>query len=139
MADRECDIYDEFAPRPPDVDLLIRVRHDRVLAGGQCLFTGTHRLPELGRETISLPAAPGRRARDAVITLRACPVTLKRPMRNRAGESAKLPAKVCLTLVEAREVKPPRGATPVHWFLLTTHDVTSFAAAREITRFYRAR
>jgi len=139
VADRECDIYDAFALRPPDAGMVIRARHDRVLADGRWLFTCTRQLPELGRETISLPAAPGRRAREVVIALRACPVTLKRPMRNRAAETAKLPPTVHLTLVEAREIKPPRGVTPAHWFLLTTHVVVSFAAACQITRFYRAR
>jgi hypothetical protein len=139
VADRECDIYDEFALRPANVELLIRVHHDRVLADGRQLLGSTWRLAELGRETISLPAAPGRPARDAVIALRACPVTLKRPMRNHAAETAKLPAEVCLTLVEAREIGPPRGVPPVQWFLLTTHEVSTFAAARLMTRFYRAR
>jgi hypothetical protein len=139
VADRECDIYDEFALRPPETELLIRARHDRKLADGRWLFSCTRRLPELGRETISLPAAPGRPARDAVIALRACPVTLKRPMRNRAADAAKLPPKVDMTLVEAREVRPPRNVTPAHWFLLTTHAVSSFTDTRRITRWYRAR
>ena len=139
VADRECDIYDEFALRPANVELLIRVHHDRILADGQRLLTCAHDFPELGRETISLPAAPGRPAREAVIALRARPVTLKRPMRNRACETARLPAEVQLTLVEACEIDPPRGATPVHWHLLTTHDVASLSAARMMTRFYRAR
>jgi hypothetical protein len=112
VADREADIYDELALRPPETDLVIRAHHDRLLADGRWLFGCPRGLPELGRETISLPAAPGRPARDAVIALRACPVTLKRPMRNRAAESAKLPPKVHLTLVEAREIRPPRKATP---------------------------
>jgi hypothetical protein len=139
VADRECDIYDEFALRPPDTELLIRARHDRRLADGSWLFTRPLRMPELGRETITLPAAPGRPARDAVIALRAGPVTLKRPMRNRAADAAKLPPKVELTLVEAREIKPPRGAEPVHWLLLTTHAVGGLAPARLMTRFYRDR
>jgi|HubBroStandDraft_1064217.scaffolds.fasta_scaffold104167_1 hypothetical protein len=139
VADRECDIYDEFALRPAETDLVIRVRHNRLLADGRWLFDCPGGLPELGRETISLPAAPGRPARDAVIALRACPVTLKRPMRNRAADTAKLPPKVHLTLVEAREIRPPRNVTPAHWLLLTTHPVTSFNDARRITRVYRAR
>jgi len=139
VADRECDIYDEFALRPAETELVVRAHHDRKLADGRWLFGCTRDLPELGRETISLPAAPGRPARDAVIALRACPVTLKRPMRNRAAERAKLPPKVHMTLVEAREIKPPRKVTPAHWFLLTTHSVASFNDARKITRNYRAR
>jgi len=139
VADRECDIYDEFALRPPGVELVIRVHHDRVLDDGQRLFSCAQDLVELGRETISLPAAPGRPAREAVLALRARVVTLKRPHRNRAEETAKLPRRLHLTLVEAREVDPPAGATPAHWRLLTTHAVGSFASARLITGFYRFR
>jgi Transposase DDE domain len=60
-------------------------------------------------------------------------------MRNRAAESAKLPPKVHMTLVEAREIKPRRDVTPARWLLLTTHPVTSFNDTRGITRIYRAR
>ena len=95
-----------------ETELLSRVHHDRVLADGRRLSTCTQDLPELGRETISLPAAPGRPARDTVLALRACPMTLKRPKRNHAAETAKLPPEVHLTLVEAREVDPPPGVTP---------------------------
>jgi hypothetical protein len=77
VADRECDIHDEFALRPAETELVIRAHHDRELADGRWLFGCTRGLLELGRETIALPAAPGRPARDAVITLRACRVTLK--------------------------------------------------------------
>jgi hypothetical protein len=65
VAGRECDIDDEFALRPPDADLLVRARHDRVLAGGQWLFTRTRTrsLPEPGRETIAPPRCRSRRSR----------------------------------------------------------------------------
>jgi DDE family transposase len=139
VADRECDIYDEFAHRPAATELLIRAHHDRVLKGGKRLYSCLDDRPELGRETILLPAAPGRPARQAVLALRAGEVTLKRPMRNRAAETAKLPPQITLTLVEAREIEPPAGATPAHWRLLTTHVVTTLADARQITRFYRER
>jgi Transposase DDE domain len=148
VADRECDIYDEFAHRPAATELLIRAHHDRVLKGGKRLYRCLDDRPELGRETIMLPAAPGRPARKAVLALRAGEVTLKRPMRNRAAETAKLPPQITLTLVEAREacpraldprIEPPAGATPAHWRLLTTHVVTTLADARQITRFYRER
>jgi hypothetical protein len=60
VADRECDIHDEFALRPAETELVIRARHDRVLANKVRLFSCTDGLPELGREIISLPSAPGR-------------------------------------------------------------------------------
>ena len=140
VADRECDIYDEFALCPPGVDLVVRAHHDRVLGDKTRLFAQTDGLPELGRETIALPAAPGRPAREATLALKACPVTLKRPGRNTtAAETAKLPPEVMPCFVEAREINPPEGVTPAHWRLLTTHAVTTLTEAKRITHFYRQR
>jgi hypothetical protein len=139
VADQEGDIYEEFACRPAETELLIRAHHDRVLEDGGALYDCMADVPELGRETIDLPANPGRAARPVVLALRARMVTLKRPKRNHAAEAATLPSSVTLTLVEAREVDPPDGVTPVHWRLLTTHPVATFAQARQITGFYRQR
>ena len=93
-------MYEVFAFRPAAVDLLIRVRHDRRLAGGGRLFACTEGLAELGREVVDLPAAPGRRARRATLALRACRVEIPRPHRHLTEETAKLPARVSLWLVE---------------------------------------
>jgi hypothetical protein len=139
VADREGDIYEEFACRPVMTDLVIRAHHDRVLDDGRSLYDCLGEAPELGRETIDLPANPGRPARQATLAVRAREVTLKRPKRNHPAEAAKLPKTVTLTLVEVREVDPPDAVVPVHWRLLTTHEVTTLAQARQITRFYRQR
>jgi hypothetical protein len=139
IGDREGDIYEDFALRPPGVEVLFRAHHDRVLTDRARLFDKPAGWQELGRETISLPAAPGRRARDVVLALRAGVVTLQRPKRNSAAEAAKLPASVTVTLVEAREIDPPADAEPVRWRLLTSHTVTNRAEARRITGFYRQR
>lgn len=139
IADREGDIYEEFACRPAETELLIRAHHDRVLEDGGALYGCMDSVAELGRETIDLPANPGRPARQVVLALRARTVTLVRPKRNHPAEAAKLPKKVTLTLVEVREVDPPDAVTPVHWRLLTTHTVVTLADARRITGFYRQR
>lgn len=139
IADREGDIYEEFAGKPADVELLIRAGQDRVLEDGVRLHACTDALPELGRETVSLPGAPGRRAREAVLAVRIRPVAIKRPQRRVPGETAKLPPRIALFLVEAREIDPPPDATPAHWRLLTTHAVTTLADAKQIMRFYRER
>jgi hypothetical protein len=139
VADRECDIYDEFARCPVGTDLVVRAHHDRVLKGGKRLFSCTDALAELGRNIIEVPAGPGRLARKAVLVLKACVVTLKRPMRNRAAESAKLPPKLDLWFVEAREINPPDGVPALHWRLLTTHAVTSLADAKRVTGYYAER
>jgi hypothetical protein len=109
VADRECDIYEEFALKPKTVELLIRAAQNRVLADGTHLVTCTDGLPELGHETVALPAPPGRPARNAVLALRARRVTTKRPQRKMSDEAAKLPPRITLTFVEAREFDPPPG------------------------------
>jgi hypothetical protein len=139
VADRESDIYEEFACRPAETELLIRAHHDRPLEEGGALYDCMENVAELGRETIDLPANPGRPARRVVLALRAREITLKRPKRNHPAEAAKLPKTVTLTLVEAREVDPPNAATPVHWRLLTTHTVATLEDARRMTGFYRQR
>jgi len=139
IADQEGDIYEEFACRPAETELLIRAHHDRILEDGGALYDCMEDIAELGRETIDLPANPGRPARKVTLALRARKVTLVRPKRNHAAEAAKLPKNVTLTLVEAREVDPPDAVTPVHWRLLTTHTVTTLAQACQMTGFYRQR
>ncbi|NEW95142.1 IS4 family transposase [Rhodopseudomonas sp. BR0M22] len=139
IADREGDIYDEFACRPAETELLIRAHHDRALEGGGRLYDCMAQVTELGRETIDLPANPGRAARRVTLALRAREVTLKRPKRNHPAEAAHLPKSVTLTLMEAREINPPPSVAPVHWRLLTTHEVTTLAQALLITEFYRQR
>lgn len=139
IADREGDIYDEFARKPSAVELVIRAGQDRRLANGAMLFSCTDGLPELGRVEVALPAAPGRPARRAILALRACPVTLVRPTGRPKAEAATLPADVMMSLVEAREINPPASVEPAHWRLLTTHAVGSFAEAKTIIGFYRTR
>ncbi len=137
VADRESDIYEAFALKPAGVELLIRAAQDRALAGGDRLFEHLAGQPEAGRFTVELAAAPGRPARPAKLSVRFCRAEIKRPS-NRPAAAA-LPASLPVTLVEAREIDPPEGATPAHWRLLTTHAVDSYAKARWIAGLYRRR
>jgi hypothetical protein len=138
VADREADIYETFALRPPETQLLIRAMQDRRLADGGMLFARAEALAELGRVSVKLPAAPGRAARIALLALRACPVEIARPKRS-AQEAAGLPDTLALWLLDAREVDPPEGVALAHWRLLTTHDVPDLAAAARLAGFYRRR
>lgn len=140
VADREGDIYEDFACKPAEVEVLIRAGQDRLLADGSHLFAKAETLREAGRMTVDLAAAPGRRARSAALAVRFCTVEIARPVsRRRSAELAALPPSVTLTLVEAREVDPPADAPAAHWRLLTTHAVTDIADARRIIGFYRQR
>ncbi len=139
VADRESDIYAEWARLPgPGFELLTRVMHDRRLADGRNLFTAGMGLPGAGVATIELPArGPNRQQRRlAELSLRFGPVVVRRP---KNSIEPGLPENIQLTLVEVVELHPPQGAEPVHWRLLTTHEVPDAAAAWRIVGWYKAR
>ena len=135
VADREGDIYEQFARRPDGVHLLTRAAHDRCLADAGRLFTTIDAWPEQHRETIELPAVPGRQARTACLALRFGAVSLCRP----ATADKKLVTQVDLFVVDVTEVDASAGTEPLHWRLLTTHEVTTTEQARQIISWYRLR
>jgi hypothetical protein len=139
IADREGDIYEDFALRPAGVDLVIRAAQNRRLSDGTALFARLDGVAEAGRMAVDLPAAPGRPARRATLALRIAPVEIARPLARSAKAAAALPPTVALTLVDACELDPPPDAPAAHWRLLTTHAVDNPDAARRIAGYYRQR
>ena len=135
VADREGDIYEQFARRPEGVHLLTRAAQDRCLADAGRLFATIDAWPEQHRETIDLPQLPGRRARRACLALRFGAVSLRRPPTADKG----LAPSVDLFVVDVVEVDAPEGVEPLHWRLLTTHEVTTTEQARQIVLWYRMR
>lgn len=136
VADRESDIYEAFARRPAAVDLLVRAAQDRALADGEQLFSSIDSEPSAGQTTIAVPAKAGRAAREAKLAVRFMPVELKRPGK---GVRHEVPASVRLSLVDTREVEPPRGIDRLHWRLLTTWPVNALSEALLVTSMYRCR
>ena len=137
IGDRESDIYEMFAQRPEGVDLLIRARHDRKLVDKQLLSARLAELDEAGQMTVSLPAGPGRAARDLTLSLRYCKVRFKRPAQKTTDMG--LADDVEVYVVDATEISPPPGKTPAHWRLVTTHPVTKLEEACTMVRLYRER
>jgi Transposase DDE domain len=140
ISDRESDIYEHFAQRPANVELIVRSNWNRKikLESGACtqLFTFVDGLPEAARFSVTIPAAPGRKERTAVLALRFSPVTLCKPHPSPAPD---LPDAIRLTMVDVREVSSNHDGKPIHWRLLTTHVVTSSKKARRIVDLYRKR
>ncbi len=135
IADRESDIYAAFAACPTGTDLLIRAAQDRSLDDKGRLFAELDGLAVAGHATLTLPAKPGRKARDARLAIRFTTVKLARPGN---GVTAGLPQTVRLTAVDIRETDPPPGEV-VHWRLLTTHQVETPDDALTIVNLYRRR
>jgi hypothetical protein len=139
VADRESDLYDLFARRPAHVHLLCRSARDRSLAEPmpehKLLSELCDAWPEQDRTLIEVPVRGTRPARQAMVALRFGAARLKRP----SQAAAELPDSVALWVVDVREVDPPAGQEPVHWRLLTTHQASTVAAARQIVAWYRLR
>ncbi len=106
IADRESDIFEAFALRPERVDLLVRAAYDRSLEDGQALFATVDVVPVAGCAELELPAKPGQPQRTAQIAVRFTAVSLARP---KTGRRAGLPPSVAVSLVDLREVDPPRA------------------------------
>jgi hypothetical protein len=138
VEDREGDIYESFAFKPPHVEKLVRAAQDRRLADGSSLFAKADAWDEAGQMVVELPAAPGRKARTARLSLRFGKLAIMRP-HNRKGSQRQVPKTVMVTLVIGCETNPPAEEEAAVWFLLTTHQVNDIADARRIIGFYRLR
>jgi hypothetical protein len=141
LSDRESDIYEHFARRPDNVHLIVRACQNRKIQTGDAdqidlLFSHVDGLPEQGRLTVKIPAAPGRKARVTELAVRFSRVVLRKPLH---GAAPDLPATIALTMVDVRETSKPEDGKPIHWRLLTTHEVTSLGEARRIVDLYRLR
>jgi hypothetical protein len=135
--DREGDFYAHWAHTPGNnVGLLSRVMHDHRLVGGGTLRKAVTRLPFCAKAVIELPKRIDRHARKAHLSLRFGAVVLKRPENTPDKD---LPESIRLNFVEVVELHPPKGAEPVHWLLLTTHEIASAADAWQIVTWYKLR
>jgi hypothetical protein len=137
VGDRESDIFALFARRPAMVELVVRAAQDRSLADGSRLFAGATAWPSLGACEVRVgPRGPGDKGRTAVVSLRAGAIRIARP---RHGVDLDNPQHLDLTLVEAREERPPAGSEAIHWRLITTLPVRDVTAAQGIVQIYRLR
>jgi Transposase DDE domain len=135
--DREGDFYAHWALTPgPSVHHLSRVMHDHALVKGATLRKAVKRVVFSGKAVIDMPKRMDRRPRKVHLSLRFGRVVLQRPKNTTERD---LPASVAVNFVEVIELHPPKGAQPIHWLLLTTHEVASVADAWQIVAWYKRR
>jgi hypothetical protein len=118
----------------PRVHLLVRAQHNRQVAHPQKHvwdFLATR--PVSAHLKTKVPRKDGQPGRLATLAIRFTRVTLRPP----CLKDDQPPLTVWA--VEARELHPPRGATPVCWRLLTTLPVETAEAAVEKVRWYGQR
>lgn len=136
MADRESDIYEVFEKcRSRGVDWIVRANQPRALAEADgSVFTVVAESARLGSYALDLRARPGHKRRTARIEVRGVRTTLRGPWRPGGTR-----APVEVNVVEAREVDPPAGVEPIHWVLLTSWSIGTFAAALRVIKAYTRR
>jgi len=137
VADRESDFYAHWARTPGgNVHLLTRLMNDHAVVKGGTVRKALARLPVAGRAVVELRERANRRPRNVHLSLRFGSVVLQRP-KNTPEKG--LPTSIAVNVVEVIEPRPPEGAEPIHWILLTTHDVKTLADAWRIVAWYRRR
>lgn len=137
MGDRAADIYEEWVRVPNyQTHVLIRACRDCSLAGRtQTLFAYLSEQPCEGTYhfTVMADKRKGRTQRKAFMAVRCASVQIQRPQRLNGTD---YPTSVSLYAVEAKEIHPLPGQTPVHWRLLTTHQVVCQEQALQVIGWY---
>jgi hypothetical protein len=140
IADRESDIYEEWARLPDErTHLLTRACRDRALATGGKLYAWLDARPVQGHYSFDVPARPGKRsAHHARLTVRFGRVLIKRPA---SCPDKRAPKHIELSVIEVKELPDSviGNEQPIHWRLLTTHCVECFEDALRCIGWYRQR
>lgn len=135
IADAESDIYEVFTGLPSNIGLITRSARDRRLKAGGMLEPTIAGLPAQAVIIRIIPAAPGRKQRQARLELRFARVEIAAPQ----GLPKHCPKSLQLSALEAREIDAPQGVEPIRWLLLSTHELGDAAGATRIVDMYRGR
>jgi hypothetical protein len=132
--DREADmfpLYDQGAAAPPNLRMLVRAQHDRLLAGGQRLWDHLAAQPLGETVEVVVPRRQNQPSRRARLEIRWDEVEITPPTGalNQTWPNLKMRA------VMAREVAAPGSAEPIEWVLLTNWPVTSAKMARRVVKW----
>lgn len=140
VADRESDIYEEWARLPDErTHLLTRACRDRTLATGGKLYAWIDAQPAQGVYSFEAPARPGKRsAHRAMLEVRFGRISIKRPT---SCSDKNAPEQIELSVVEVKELMDSvvGNEAPIHWRLLTTHRVECLEDALQCVDWYRQR
>jgi len=133
--DREGDIYGVLRLLEKR-RFVIRAAQNRALSSDEGhLFEVLRQSDPIGKMTVYVPPRGGRKAREALLTLRRKHMVLRPP----ATEPKEQAAPVEVNLVEACEHHAPKGCTPLHWVLLTSEAVDTLEQCVHVIKLYKYR
>jgi hypothetical protein len=141
VCDREADVYEYLHHKLAHGErFVVRASRDRTLEvqasnpAERHLFAAMAQAPSYGSILVDVDQKGGRPARVALVTLRAMRLRLRR-----TGTLGELPKNLDVNVVLACEEQPPKGETPLTWFLVTTEPVEGQAEVLRVVRYYRLR
>jgi hypothetical protein len=132
LGDRESDFYDLLKRAQQldyPADLVLRAQHNRALGEDTKLWDAVDQQPAVCCITFTKPRKKGEKPRKVVQEIKVLSYTL-RPKSKHPME---------LTLVQAKELHPPKGTKPLVWRLVTNRRVDTAEQAIELLDWYRAR
>lgn len=141
VLDREGDIarlIDRAATAQEDYALLVRVQHNRKEVTGTRVCTRLLETPARAKFDLVVPAAPGRSARVAHMSLRFAPAQLENTRVKGPRGTPRAP-QCNVWVVIARELCPPSGVEPLDWRLYSTRPIVNVKQARRALEDYAAR
>ena len=137
IADRESDIYEEWDRIPDQKTYMItRCCRDRKLSTGTKLYSYVKNLEISGVYEFEVKARAGKRsAHKARLEIRFGEIEIKRPKSCSDKNAAK---SVKLYVVDVKECEDTvvGNEEPIHWCLLTTHEVKTKEDALQIVKWY---
>jgi Transposase DDE domain len=137
LGDRESDIFALYASAAEQqFHVIARSMHDRKLADQTGLYAACDAKAAVDRRVVQLPARAQRPARQAKLELRFGSIELARP---RTKWLRHLPESLPLSFVDVCEVDAAPGVEPLHWRLLTSHEVAGAEDAWRIVDWYKRR
>jgi DDE family transposase len=137
LGDRESDIFALYASSAEQhFHIIARSMHDRKLADGNDLYEASDAMAAVDRRAVQLPARATRPARLAQLELRFGSIELARPQSKFLRH---LPKSLPLAVVDVQEINAEAGVEPLHWRLLTSHEVSGLEDAWRIVQWYKQR
>jgi hypothetical protein len=136
--DRESDIFelfDQTLTATPNLHLLVRAQHDRMLTEGPKLWSQLCEQPAQGTMPVRVPRRENRPARLATLEVRWACIEAAPP--RVALKKSWQP--ITLWAVLAREIDPPKGQEAIEWVLLTDWKIDSLKMAVRLIRWYSLR
>jgi hypothetical protein len=137
IADRESDIYEEwYRIADNKTHMITRACRDRKLINDEMLFNHTSKLKVKGTYELEVNERVGKRsAHLARLEIRFGEVEIKKP-KNCNDKNA--PRSIKLRVVDVKELSETVVGLekPIHWCLLTTHEVKTKEEALQIVRWY---